>query len=1027
MPFQSQFRYQFRYQFTVNSRLWFGSLIFILICLTGCAQGSQASDDEIYSDMQFSFADTRPPQEDMESPSTDMDVIPVDMDVIPVDMDVIPVDMEVLPVDMEVLPVDMEVLPVDMEVLPVDMEIPVDQCGDGQVQAPEDCDTAGMINLNCEYGQESCQVCNANCELVAGQTSYCGDGELHVNEACDTAGLVDLNCEYGQENCQVCNANCELVTGQTSYCGDGELQANEACDTAGLIELNCEYGQQSCQVCNANCELVDGQTAYCGDGEVSHGERCDQGAANSDLVDHGCRTDCHFDHRDALVPFLQESYIVQGVASSCEARPAHECTDERLYLSLYYKDADGNDASDSGFGDKNSMIVELNPATANFEMTRCWLLSGEIEDSHVGGLAFARSHSGSAYLYASGGSRVERYTVPTLLQEPALAPNQLNYGSLDACGLLGGANNLSWVVSASSFVSHVMIDQSDYLMVGQFCNGGSCIAQAYAYQLNLNDGTIQGGQADQTFKIRQKAQGIDVDGDLLYVSVSYGDNDSYIYKDSLSAARCANTNCEGAQVQSLGRVTVKGGVAGGEDLARVGKHLWSASESGSRHFQNRPLWEFPWSSYFPYIYDLPISNTFASNATSLNQAIRSRHSRDEVRLLSNHYASWWDRTERLWVLDVNGDGADDMLLGPNQGDGCWYLLEGSQGEQSGEFIDRGCVVQAYAGWWDNTDRIRVMDVNGDQRDDIVIGPYSVDGCWYVLQGTSTAQGADLNDRGCVVEYKDNWSSKAERIRPLDVNGDGADDIVIGPSSAGAWYILEGRVASVADFNAGRALSTVGTSYGGWWDNAERIKVLDANGDGRDDIVIGPYSVNGCWYLLQGSAAPSDFIDRGCVRQAYENWHENSERFWIADFNGDGRDDIVLGPSGANGNWYMLAGSGVTSASLRYEGTIHNNYENWSDNARRIRVMHPKANAPAAILVGPKGDLGEWQLLQGHSGSGFYDKQWAVDWREDWSVEDSTNKPERIHVMDLNGDGADDIVIGPSSNGNWYLLETQVGE
>ena len=1082
------------------------TLIISLSLLAACAEGVSSSNSKRNDDMQVT-------SDGMTSRSIDMKIRSEDMQVIAEDMLVIAEDMLVISEDMLVTPADMDILPTDMEVRPIDMEIPSTICGDGEVHNGEECDHAGEIDLNCDYGRQDCQVCNAECELVDGQTTYCGDGEVQANEACDPGNNIELNCDYGQQDCQVCNADCELVNGQTAFCGDGEVQADESCDAgenvdlncdygqqscqvcddecalidgqtaycgdgeiqanencdagetinlnceygqqscqvcdaecelvngqtaycgdgeiqaiedcdrAGLLELDCVYGQQSCQVCNVECELINGQTAYCGDGEITHGERCDQGQANSDVVNNACRTDCHLDHRDALVPFLQDSYIVQGVASSCEARPAHECIDERLYLSLYFKDAAGHDASEDGFTDRNSIIVELNPSTATFDLTRCWLLSGEIEDSHVGGLAFARSQQGISYLYASGASQIERYTLPSLAQDPELNPYQPNYGSLASCGTLGDQTNRAWPVSASSFVSHVVIEQTDYLMVGQFCNDSSCTAQAYAYQLNLNDGTIQSGAADQTFKIRQKAQGVDVNGAHLYVSVSYGDNDSYIYKESLNAARCENTNCEGAEVENLGRVTVKGGVAGGEDLARVGQHLWSASESGSRYFQNRPVWQFPWSSYFPYIYDLPISNTFASSETDVNQAIRSRHTRDEVILLSNRYASWWNRSERLWVLDVNGDGADDMLLGPNQSDGCWYLLEGHQGAQSGEFIDRGCVVQAYASWWNNTDRIRVMDVNGDHRDDIVIGPYSSNGCWYILQGRSSGQGASLTDRGCVVEYKDNWSSKSERIRPLDVNGDGADDIVIGPSSAGAWYLLEGRVGSVADFNAGRTLSGPDGSYGGWWDNPDRIKTLDANGDGRGDIVIGPYSENGCWYILQGSANPTDFVDRGCVRQAYENWSDSSDRFWIADFSGDGRDDIILGPSGVNGNWYMLAGSGVNSVGLNYEGAVHSNYENWYDNPRRINIMHPKANGPAAILIGAKKDLGEWQLLQGHSDLGFYDKQWAVDWREDWGAENSDNKPERIHIMDLNGDGADDIVIGPSSNGNWYLLET----
>jgi hypothetical protein len=272
-----------------------------------------------------------------------------------------------------------------------------------------------------------------------------------------------------------------------------------------------------------------------------------------------------------------------------------------------------------------------------------------------------------------------------------------------------------------------------------------------------------------------------------------------------------------------------------------------------------------------------------------------------------------------------------------------------------------------------------------------------------------------------MRFKGNWSDKAERIRPLDLNGDGADDVLIGPSSAGAWYLLEGRVGAQATFATSRTLSGPSGLYGGWWDDADRVRVLDVNGDGRDDVVIGPYSVNGCWYVLEGLAS-GDLLDRGCVVQAEADWAGNSERFWQGDFNGDGRGDLLLGPSGVNGNWYLLAGASTPQASLRYAGSIHSNYERWSDNARRIRVIQPHSNGPSAILLGPKRGLGEWQLLQGHAEGGLYDKQWAVDVREDWGEEDSTHKPERIRALDLNGDERDEVLIGPSSEGNWYMIE-----
>jgi len=807
-----------------------------------------------------------------------------------------------------------------------------------------------------------------------------------------------------------------------AVCGDGLVEGEEECDDGNTNLERCAYNQRSCVVCDPSCQERAGEVSYCGDGVLDFGELCDAGEGNSDTLPYGCRTDCHPDYRDALIPFLQDSYIVQGVASSCESLETQDCEDERLYLSLYFKNAAGEDASDNEHADKRSLIVELNPNSAlPFAITRCWELSGELARSHVGGAAFAQTTSGARYVYVSAASKIERYRLPSQAEAPELNAAELSYGSLDSCAELGGAGQQAWPVMASSYLSHVIYQGQDYLFVGDFCTGSGCAPRVYGYELDMSTGSIDNSAPDLTFVTREKAQGVDVHEDYIYVSVSYGDNDSYIYQDRLSAALCSPTGCTGARNEQVRRVEVKGGVAGGEDLARVGSHLWSASESGSRHFQNRPLWDFPWSSYFPYLYDLPLGASFESPSTSVGDAVSSRHARGIVDLLANAYENWWDDPERIRVMDVNGDGRGDIVIGPQASDGCWYILEGSADLNGrGQLIDRGCVVQGYEGWHDNTDRIRVMDVNGDSRDDIVIGPYSADGCWYVLQGQSTSAGASFIDRGCVEAYKGNWHDKSERIRALDVNGDGADDIVIGPASSGNWYIMQGRVGTVADFSAGRTMS-VGAVYGGWWDNPERVRVIDANGDGRQDIIIGPYSVDGCWYILQGTAG-GDFIDRGCVRQAEGDWYDAPERIWIEDFTGEGKEDVLLGPSGVNGCWYLLPGTGSTSASLGYEGCVHVNYENWWDNHRRIRLMRPQPNAPAAVLIGPKTNLGEWQLLQGHSGRGLFDKQWAVNLKEEWGEEDGNQRPERIWVIDLNGDERDDIVIGPSSAGNWYLVE-----
>jgi hypothetical protein len=185
------------------------------------------------------------------------------------------------------------------------------------------------------------------------------------------------------------------------------------------------------------------------------------------------------DIKDALVPFLQDSYIVQGVASSCESLEAEQCIAERLYLSLYWKDRYEHTAEDTNYDNNTSLIVELDPnSSPALAISRCWKLSGELDQSHVGGLAFVKTTTDSEFLYTAGKSNIsednesnisednviERYPLLTSADTPTDA---LEYGSLAQCGVL--ESDQSWSVPATAYISHVVLDEMDYLLVGDFC------------------------------------------------------------------------------------------------------------------------------------------------------------------------------------------------------------------------------------------------------------------------------------------------------------------------------------------------------------------------------------------------------------------------------------------------------------------------------------------------------------------------------------------------------------------------------
>lgn len=125
-------------------------------------------------------------------------------------------------------------------------------CGNGIIEAGEDCDTSG----------ESA-TCNADCSAV-----LCGDGILNAS--------AGEECDDGDDNADeaACTLSCTIAT-----CGDGYIEAGvEVCDDGP------SNGQPNS--CNATC--TGPTSATCGNNTVEAGEDCDDGPAGSAT----CTTTC---------------------------------------------------------------------------------------------------------------------------------------------------------------------------------------------------------------------------------------------------------------------------------------------------------------------------------------------------------------------------------------------------------------------------------------------------------------------------------------------------------------------------------------------------------------------------------------------------------------------------------------------------------------------------------------------------------------------------------------------------------------
>jgi RHS repeat-associated protein len=185
-----------------------------------------------------------------------------------------------------------------------------------------------------------------------------------------------------------------------------------------------------------------------------------------------------------------------------------------------------------------------------------------------------------------------------------------------------------------------------------------------------------------------------------------------------------------------------------------------------------------------------------------------------------------------------------------------------------------------------------IDVNGDGRDDLVYSSSvtSGSGTWKVMFANSSGGYNAPIDTGVT---NTNYSGAT----PIDYNADGFGDLLV-PYSGGTWWAMLGSATGLAaPFNTSAPATSTGIN----------ARAMDVNGDGRDDLVwaeyVGYAGGDTIRYRLRTPAGPTGFSSTiSNLVAPYPADHKIEVGVFgpggqpmarrIPDFNGDGRDDVV---------------------------------------------------------------------------------------------------------------------------------------
>jgi hypothetical protein len=340
--------------------------------------------------------------------------------------------------------------------------------------------------------------------------------------------------------------------------------------------------------------------------------------------------------------------------------------------------------------------------------------------------------------------------------------------------------------------------------------------------------------------------------------------------------------------------------------------------------------------------------------------------------------------------DLDDDGIGDLLLGGSEV--AWVFFGSASGLADRSASAAGVVLLPSALGGDFGAQLASGDLNGDLLPDVVVAAPLNDaggqdsGAVFVHFGPLAPSAAPLlsSSAGAVFRGAAAGDRFGTSVVVRDVTGDGAPDLVVGAprndaagTDGGAVYVYRGGAGFSGQTTAQAAVRLLSSGSG---DNfGAALAAGDVTGDGLADVIVGApldgdEEAGRVLVFRGGPALASTTASSALVRLEGERSDDHvGSSVALADVDGDGIDDLVLGaPDAQNGGMlYILRGGTSLSSRAVDESSTEIGAERSGDRlGQALAVGDANGDGRADVLVGapqhdvPANNAGRAYLLLG---------------------------------------------------------------